>query len=69
MPIDVLHILNVREECNRLLNAIEAWQAAQGTYTSPTGSQWPLATPRQSGAVRHQSVLLTRALADLRRTR
>ncbi len=66
MPIDRKHIQAVAAECNRLMALIEEWDNAQRVEVTRDGFESQMPTPRESGLVRHQSMLLTRALAKLR---
>ena len=58
-------IKEVKTEIERLLTKIQEWEDAQGT----SNRGFPLFTSKQNGAVKRASMDLTRALANLRRSK
>lgn len=60
-------IMTAKAEAQRFLERCEAWEKAQGTYTTGSGYVFDQSTPKENGALRRASMDLTRALADMRK--
>ena len=56
-----------KNEAERFLIRVSAWEKVQGRWGGPNNDRYPNNAPKESGAVKRASMDLTRALADIRR--